>query len=172
MKKKIFLAFAVVAMLTCIFALTASAVDVDGIDYSFSGTEATVTTGNQSCALGAVDIPETVTYEGTTYTVTAIASSAFKSSAITSVTIPSTVTSVGGDAFKQCGSLTSVVFEGKDVTLGNAMFLFCKKLETAILPTNIEKLPDSMFFNVGTNAETGFRILNIDVNKLINEFNL
>ena len=37
MKKKIFLVFAVVAVLTCIFALTASAVDIDGIDYSFIG---------------------------------------------------------------------------------------------------------------------------------------
>ena len=158
MKKKIFLVLAVVAMLTCIFALTASAVKIDGIDYSFSGTEATVTTGNQSCE-GEIVIPGTVTYEGTTYTVTTIAGSAFKSSAITSVTIPSTVTSVGGSAFQQCGSLTTAVFNGADTALSEKVFMICSALSSVSLPTNIVKIPNYAFFGC---TSSSFGITNID----------
>ena len=48
MKKKIFLVLAVVAMLACIFAISASAAEcIDGVYYTFSGTEATVSSDNQ-----------------------------------------------------------------------------------------------------------------------------
>ena len=153
MKKKIFLLCVIVAALICAFTVTTLAVEVDGIDYSFSEGEATVTPVNKSCKLTVVDIPETVTYEGVTYTVTAIASQAFRSnSSITSVTIPSSVTTVGDEAFYQCGSLTNAVFEGADTALGNKIFMFCGKLTSASLPTNITKIPNGTFFGVGTSA--------------------
>ena len=45
---------------------------------------------------GAVNIPESVTYNGKTYPVTSIGGSAFyRCSGLTSVTIPSSVTSIG-----------------------------------------------------------------------------
>ena len=61
MKKKIILALVIVSMLVCLFAISASAELIDGIDYSFSGSEATVTSKNQSCEVENVVIPETVT---------------------------------------------------------------------------------------------------------------
>ena len=58
---------------------------------------------------GALTIPATVTYGGTTYSVTAIGKLAFnKCGGITSVTIPDGVTSIGGYAFSSGQALSSV----------------------------------------------------------------
>ncbi|MBR5102612.1 MAG: leucine-rich repeat protein, partial [Muribaculaceae bacterium] len=57
---------------------------------------------------GDITIPPTVSNGGKTYTVVGLDRSAFKGCGITSCSIPSTVQSIGSDAFCQCGSLTSV----------------------------------------------------------------
>ena len=52
---------------------------------------------------GNVVIPESVTYNGTTYPVTNIWSSAFyECNDLTSITIPNSVTSIGNSAFYDC----------------------------------------------------------------------
>lgn len=52
---------------------------------------------------GNVVIPESVTYNGNTYPVTSIDGGAFNyCSSLTSVTIPNSVTSIGGGAFIDC----------------------------------------------------------------------
>ena len=59
--------------------------------------------GNYS---GAVSIPEYVTYNGITYSVTSVGEKAFKGcSKLTSVTIPKSIVSIGNDAFN--GSFTT-----------------------------------------------------------------
>jgi len=91
----------------CVFANEASAYDakVDGIYYLFSGTNATVTyllngTNNTPAYSGDVVIPETVTYKGTTYTVTKVGHWAFQyCSNLQSVSLLSTVTELGNYAF-------------------------------------------------------------------------
>ena len=67
------------ALSPCLFSSEASAYDalIDGIYYIFNGSEAQVTyllngTNNIPAYTGDVVIPETVTYNGTTYKVTAI----------------------------------------------------------------------------------------------------
>ena len=52
---------------------------------------------------GDIVIPESVTYNGNTYSVTSIGSSAFRDcSGLTSVTIPNSVTFIGSSAFRNC----------------------------------------------------------------------
>ncbi len=59
----------------------------------------------------SVTIPETVTYYGTTYSVTSIGDQAFQDcSSLTSITIPNSVTSIGDHAFRDCISLTSPIY--------------------------------------------------------------
>ena len=52
---------------------------------------------------GSVTIPESVTYNGTTYSVTSIRNEAFRDcEGLTSITIPNCVTSIGDYAFYYC----------------------------------------------------------------------
>lgn len=88
---------------------------VNGIYYNFSGKKAEVTyystnsNSNQNAYTGSVVIPETVTYSGTTYSVTSIGNYAFYDcSGLTSITIPKSVSSIGNSAFSGCSGLTNV----------------------------------------------------------------
>lgn len=82
----------------------------DGIIYTFSDNEFTVSgyEGDKT----DLTIPQTVLYQGAYYPVVAIGSSAF-GGALKSVEIPSSVTIVYSNAFKNCSSLASVKFLGK-----------------------------------------------------------
>ena len=75
---------------------------------------------------GSIVLPETVTYNGTTYSVTSIGSNAFRScSSLTSVTIPNSVTSIDYGAFRSCNSLTSVTIPNRVTSIGYYAFEYC-----------------------------------------------
>ncbi|MBE6624617.1 MAG: leucine-rich repeat domain-containing protein [Ruminococcaceae bacterium] len=119
MKRKILFALMIMAFLTCVLAISVSAATVliDEIYYDLNDStmQATVSSSNQkNCKKSVVVIPSKVTYNNAEYNVTAIAAKAFGSqnsgggnSNITSVTVPSSVASVGERAFANCPNLTS-----------------------------------------------------------------
>lgn len=76
--------------------------------YLINAEEKTATLDKCSDASGDYVIPESVEYEGVTYTVTAISGLAFFNSEITSVVIPNTVTLIYGSAFNDCINLRTV----------------------------------------------------------------
>ena len=80
----------------------------DGINYVVT-SPTTVAVGNNTGATGVVVIPASVTTACGTYDVTSIGTNAFTASDITSITIPSSVASIGDDAFGSCGNLTSFI---------------------------------------------------------------
>ena len=117
---------------------TAHQFEVDGIYYNFIDENSLeVTFYSKAHTMGdykelqqysgKVVIPPTVTYEGKTYKVTAIGYKAFASCLITSVTIPSTVTSIGENAFCQCYKLKKIVIPSS-VTSIEPAFSWCKAL--------------------------------------------
>ena len=73
---------------------------------------------------GDLIIPSTISYNGTTYSVTSIGDRAFyECSSLTSVTIPNSVTSIGEGAFYECSGLTSIVSNAVvPPALGNEVF--------------------------------------------------
>ena len=74
-------------------------------------------------------IPVTVTYNGTTYSVTSIGEGTFYfCSSLTSITIPTSVTSIGKWAFDGCSSLTSVTIPNSVTSIGNSAFAGCFSL--------------------------------------------
>ena len=105
--KKVLLSF----LLTLLPMLaSAEAVEIDGIWYNLipKAKEAEVTS-NPNTYSGDVVIPPSVKYNGQPYSVTSIGGGAFYNcSSLTSVTIPNSVTSIGDDAFYYCFGLTSV----------------------------------------------------------------
>lgn len=77
---------------------------------------------------------------------TAIADNTFEGCGLESITIPSTISSIGGSAFKDCLSLKSVKFEGNITKYGNgSTFYGCTALESVDLGNSMTLLWDSMF---------------------------
>lgn len=77
---------------------------------------------------GVVNIPATVYYGGTTYTVTGIGVNAFAASDVTQVIIPNTVTYIDDFAFYSCCYLTSVDIGSGVTTIGDFAFNLCEYL--------------------------------------------
>ena len=82
--------------------------EADGIYYNITSlsdltVEVTYETTSYNSYSGKITIPDTVTYNGKTYAVTSIGSSAFRNcTSLTSITIPDAVTSIGSYAFYNC----------------------------------------------------------------------
>ena len=101
---------------------------------------------------GAVTIPSTVYYNGSYYTVTAIGDNAFMDAGgLTSISIPSTVTSIGDYAFYSSemdgdpNQLTSVTIPNSVITIGEHAFGRCFSLETVVIGDGVTTIGESAF---------------------------
>lgn len=99
-----------------------------------------------SAPTGTLIIPESVTYNGTTYSVTSIRSYAFYGcSGLTSITIPDSVTSIGYAAFYGCSGLTSVTIPNSVTTIGDYAFDGCNGLTSITIPDSVDSIGNGAF---------------------------
>jgi hypothetical protein len=99
--------------------------------------------------------------------------------AVSTYTIPSSVTEIGSSAFKLCNGLTSVVIPSSVTTMGSEVFMNCTNLTSVSISNSLTVIPYGTFFgcagltsvtipssvtNIGTWAFrncTGLRSINI-----------
>lgn len=85
--------------------------------------------------------------------VTMIDHAAFHDSAVTSVTIPDSVTSIPDDAFSYCSNLTNISIPNSVTFIGFSAFNSCTSLKSITLPSSLSTIQSYAFYNCG-NLET------------------
>lgn len=86
-------------------------------------------------------IPDTISYQGSTYKVVSIGSRAFEDCFnIKCFKIPSTITNIGDRAFWGCSALTSITIPDSVINIGEFAFYNCKSLKFIILPNCIKSI--------------------------------
>lgn len=107
---------------------------------------------------GDVVIPETVTYGGKTFTVTAIGLSAFSGCQnLTSVTLPSTITQIDEYGFNYCTSLKSVNLPEGLMTIGPRAFRICHSLTSMEIPATVTTIGESAFYECKALQSVAFK---------------
>ena len=137
--------------------------------YSLNDNEAAVIGYYKPAGSSSVIIPSSVSYNARYYTVTSISASAFANqTSVTSITIPSTVKSIGEKAFYYAGiksvsipsSVTNIgssAFEGSSITsvtisegvrtIGSRAFNNCNSLTTVSIPSSVTTIGTLAFNN-------------------------
>ena len=88
---------------------------------------------NEGVTFATATIPASVTYNGTTYSVTSIGRCAFSFCySLSSVIIPNSVTSIGEYAFSDCFRLTSITIPNKLTSIGAKAFSGCSSLTSVV----------------------------------------
>ena len=77
-------------------------------------------------------------------------------SGLTSLTIPSSVTSIGEYAFNGCSGLTSLTIPSSVTSIGESAFYGCSGLTSLTIPSSVTSIGESAFF--GCSGLTSFTI--------------
>ena len=119
----------------------------NGITYTLSGTNATVTAYDKNVTTTPT-ILSTFVDGGVTYTVNALTANVFGSNTCTSINIPATITSIPDYCFKDNRVLTTVTLNG-NIAIGNQSFLSCVFLSNFDF-TYVTSIADNGFAGAGS----------------------
>ena len=126
--------------------------EANGIYYTVTDTatasaQVAVAADSETRYEGTVAIPSSVTYEGKTYSVTAIDEKAFYyCKGLTGVTIPESVKKIGANAFRNCAALTTLALPAGVTSIGYSAFFGCSGLTAFTLPAGVTTIEPYTFF--------------------------
>ena len=134
------------AVLLLPMVASAEKVEIGGIYYNLvAKANAAEVMESPNGYTGSVVIPAIVTYNGVEYTVMRILEKAFSGCKdLTSVTIPSTVTKIGNNAFWYSG-ITSITIPKGVTSIEEQTFYCCENLASVILPDGLTSIGNYAF---------------------------
>ena len=151
--RKLFTLLVVLFATTCLWAYDFQSGDLyykitsNSAPYTVEVTYQEKWSSSNYSSLTTATIPETVTYNGTTYSVTSIGDNAFYGcSSLTSVTIPNSVTSIGSQAFWECSSLTSITIPKGVTSIESSTFYHCSSLTSVTIPNSVTSIGSQAFW--------------------------
>lgn len=112
-------------------------------DFDFTPDNTAVIVTNYKYKGTAADVTIPSRYQGKP--VTAIEHAAFFNSAVTSVTIPDSVTSIDDNAFGFCSQLTNISIPNSVTYIGFSAFAHCTSLKSITLPSSLSFISGSLF---------------------------
>lgn len=153
-KKSLFIrVLALVTCITCAIGASAYSFEVNNIYYTITGTntvEVDMKAYNAHTYTGDVTVPETVSYNGTTYRVTSVGELAFSECfGLTSVTLPNSVITIKSKAFYNCSNLTSVDMGNSVTTIEYNAFARCAAMTNVTIPSTVTTLGEGVFLVSG-----------------------
>lgn len=116
-------------------------------DFAFTPDNTAVIVNNYKCKGTAADVTIPSRYKGKP--VTMIDHLAFHDSAVTSVTIPDSVTAIPDDAFSYCSQLTNISIPNSVTFIGFSAFNSCTSLKSVTLPSSLSTIQSYAFYNCG-----------------------
>ena len=114
-------------------------------DFEFTPDNTAVIVTNYKYNGAAADVTIPSRYKGKP--VTTIGHAAFFNSAVTSVTIPDSVTSISDDAFVNCPQLTNISIPNSVTYIGFSAFNSCTSLKSITLPSSLSTIQSYAFYN-------------------------
>ena len=135
--------------LLALASISAKAYDFEagGIYYNTLSSNTCEVTSGDTKYTGEVTIPETVTYDGQTLTVTSIGKYAFQNcTSLTGITIPNSVASIGYAAFEGCTSLAEITIPNSVTSIGISAFRYCTSLTEITIGESVTEIGDSAFY--------------------------
>ena len=134
-------------------AINAQTFTIGSLNYSVNedGTSVTVTGHvDQWQAVGTLNIPETVTYNGNTYTVTDIGYMAFYQceNLTGALVIPNSVITIGKESFRKCSGFESLTIGNNVTTIGEGAFRECSGFTgTLSIPNSVTVIGTFAFYH-------------------------
>lgn len=131
-------------------ALTFDVENEDGVLISYITTTDSEVSVYYRDYSGRVVIPSTVVNNGNSYSVTGIASGAFRMRhSLSAVVIPPSVTEIGQQAFTDCEALQEVELQANVSIIPLNCFYGCTSLKSITLPSTVTAIQSMAFANTG-----------------------